>query len=512
MAEAVEGLQQPHLKLTKPIPSYKGQLWLGDPRNYATAITIDIERYPKVAVRKPPSASSYVHRESGTSQQQPDDSALDNVKPTYGYRVQDEAAEGGWRDVQRDDLAKGYEYGRTAVHISSADENITKMQTEMAYEILGFIPQERVERYIFIGQTHQIVAQKLNDKAAFALSSLIHALFEVGSVAIGRLVKKDSTEPQLTMLSPYIDEGIECLIENELPFTEDVRIYRFPPIDKIVTVSGKTLSSHRNLPSKDLMSAMSSYMDGMSLVNASTSEELFSIDNVYSPLLHTIEGAVKFRATHPNEPLPPKAPLLLEPSQVPADLQEQSQSTLERLIAAADVKKVPPRVKGRARYRDRDAEKPISGLDVDALLKKPSGTQNGSGTTVTVRIDSKNAIPEFKRLFYAGSNDEHIKEASKQMGEVVQDLVRTSLGESNYDRAIETLRVVRDELLEYEFAELYNEMVKTLKKKVAQKELGGDRRDFWYQVRLGGLGLIDRDACYGGVEPEEAQRFYRLKE
>lgn len=509
MAEAIEGLQQPYKKLTKPIPSYKGQLRLGDSEIYDTAITIDIERYPKVMIRKPPSASSYVYREGATSQQPTDDVALADVKNSSIYRVKDDDVDGGWRDVDRTDLAKGYEYGRTAVHISAADENVTKLETVMSYEILGFIPQEKVERYVFLGQTHMLVAQKLNDKAAYALSSLVRALFEVGSVAVGRFVKKDMAEPQLTMLSPYVDQDVECLIENDLPFAEDMRIYRFPPLDKIVTVSGKTLSSHRNLPSADLMSAMADYMDDMSLIHADTSEERFATDDVYSPLLHTIEGVVKHRAVHPDEPVPPKSAVLLEPSQVPQDLQEQSRHTLERLIKVADVKKVPPKVKGRVRYRDREADKPISGLDIDALLKKSASGENGSSAAITIRIDPKNAIPEFKRLFYSGNNEDHIKEATKQMGDIVQELVRTSMGESNYDQAIEMLRVVREELLGFEFIYEYNGMIKSLKQEVAKEELGGDRRDFWYKVRIGKLGLIDADD--GGVDKDEAQKFYRLK-
>ena len=81
----------------------------------------------------------------------------------------------------------------------------------------------------------------MNEKAVIALSSLIHALYELGSCAIARVVKKDMAEPLLKILSPEIKPDYECLIENELPFAEDVRSYRFPPLDKIVTVSGKAV-------------------------------------------------------------------------------------------------------------------------------------------------------------------------------------------------------------------------------------------------------------------------------
>ena len=512
MAEAIEGLQRPYLKSTKPVPSYKGQLRLGNPEDYDTAITIDIERYPKVMIRKPPSASSYVHRDDNASQtqQSTDEGDLASVRNDYSYSVLDEEMEGGSKFVSREDLAKGYEYGRTAVHISQNDENVTKLETFQSYEILGFIPQENVERYVFLGQTHMIVAQKLNDKAVFALSSLIHALFEVGSVAIARLVKKNMAEPQLTMLSPQIDSDIECLIENDLPFAEDLRIYRFPPVDKVITVSGKSLSTHRNLPSSDLMDTMSNYMDSMSLVNASTSEQRFPMEDVYSPLLHTIESAVKFRAVYPKKQIPAKPEILLEPSVPPQDIQASSKSELKRLVSAADVKKVPPKVKGRARYRDREADKPISGLDIDALLKKSSGPHDGNKSSTEIRIDPKNAIPDFKRfLEHSGEQNDKVGSVVTQMRVIVQDLIRTSFGESNYGQAIEMLHVLRYELGEYEFDEQYNDMIKTFKETLAQGDLGGDRKDFWYDFKQQKLGLLTAEGADDKIA-KEARDFYRL--
>ncbi|KAK5074008.1 ATP-dependent DNA helicase yku80 [Lithohypha guttulata] len=512
MDEAIEGLQRPFVKEVKPITSYKGQLRLGDPEKYDTAITIDIERYPKVMIRKPPSASSYVQRDAAPIQQQEDGAdPLTNVRAAYSYQIKDEDAPGGFRDVPREELAKGYEYGRTAVHISESDENITKLDTHQSYEILGFIPAENVERYMFLGVTNILVAQKLNDKAAYALSSLARALFEVGSVAVARFVKKDMAEPMLTCLSPLIDDTIECLVENDLPYAEDLRIYRFPPLDKVLTVSGKTLASHRNLPSDDTMEAMSDFIDNMSLINPDTKEELFAIEDVYSPLLHTIESAIKYRAVHPDGTLPPKSGILLEPSQPPKDLQAQSQKSLARLIKAADVKKVPPKVKGRARYRDRESDKPLSGLDVDALLKKPGADRSGPRKTIT--IDPQNAIPEFKRFFSAPDDDALVKEAVVQMGKIIEDKVRTSLGDSNYDLAIEMLGVVRQEMLELEFSELYNEMMHSLKGKIVKEELGGDRREFWWKVRVLKMGLIDSEQSENStVSKEDAAKFLRLRE
>ena len=98
-----------------------------------------------------------------------------------------------------------------------------------------------------------------------ALSSLIHALFELESYAVARLVPKPDKEPVIVLLAPSIEVDYECLLDVQLPFTEDVRAYKFPPLDKVVTVSGKEIKEHRNLPNEALQNAMSDYVDRMDL-------------------------------------------------------------------------------------------------------------------------------------------------------------------------------------------------------------------------------------------------------
>jgi Ku70/Ku80 beta-barrel domain len=198
-----------------------------------------------------------------------------------------------------------------------------------------------------IGTSNVLVAQKTNDKAVMALSSLIHALFELDSYAVARVVKKDGSDPLLTLLSPSVEQDYECLIENQLPFNEDVRSYRFPPIDKIVTVSGKVLTQHRHLPSKDLIQAMSDFVDRMDLSHFDRNEEsgageYMSLGDAFSPVLHRIEQAKRWRAVRPMEPIPPVPEVLLKYSQPPEQLQQDAQPALQRLLQAADVKKGKP--------------------------------------------------------------------------------------------------------------------------------------------------------------------------
>lgn len=110
-----------------------------------------------------------------------------------------------------------------------------------------------------------VIAQKTNSKAIMALSSFIHALVELESYAVARLVVKADKEPLIVLLAPSVEVDHECLLDIQLPFAEDVRSYRFPPLDKVITISGKEIKEHRNLPSDALTSAMSDYVDRMDL-------------------------------------------------------------------------------------------------------------------------------------------------------------------------------------------------------------------------------------------------------
>ena len=118
-----------------------------------------------------------------------------------------------------------------------------------------------------------IIPQKTDDKAYMALSSFVHALYETESFAVARLVTKDGSPPILLLLAPSIEPDYECLIDLEIPFAEDIRPYKFPPLNRIITVSGKVLTQHRNLPNEKLMKAMEAYVDQMDLSSFARDDE-----------------------------------------------------------------------------------------------------------------------------------------------------------------------------------------------------------------------------------------------
>jgi len=147
------------VKVTRPYSSYEGRLCLGDYNTYPdTALYIDVKRYFKTHQAKPVTASSFVTRSSvgngeasgQSSHTIPGDTEMTDapdlsaVKNEITYQINDPSGPGGKRDLDREDLAKGYLYGSTAVPINISEENVTKLETSRNFEIIGFIHSDKV--------------------------------------------------------------------------------------------------------------------------------------------------------------------------------------------------------------------------------------------------------------------------------------------------------------------------------------------------------------------------------
>ncbi|RDA92872.1 hypothetical protein CP533_2892 [Ophiocordyceps camponoti-saundersi (nom. inval.)] len=510
MAEAIDELDLPRVKAVKPYKTYDGTLTLGDPETLPCAVNIGVERYFATHLARPLAATTVVFKSDQATGTQ-STHTLDNdagegadfasVKQARAYKVNDPDAPGGKRDVEFESLARGYEYGRTAVYISESEHNITKLESQKSFSILGFIPSSKYEPFLSMGETCATFARQGDAKSELALSSLVWALDELESYAVARIVVKDGKDPLLVLMAPHIEPGLECLYDVPLPFAEDVRSYQFPPLDRVLTVSGQTLTNHRLLPSSELNEAMNDYVDAMDLSTYGTeggmgSAEYATIDETFNPSIHRINHAVRIRAVHPERSLPQVPPALLRYSAPPEDLVERVHSRIKALIEVAEVKKVPPKAKGR---RARESVKPISGLDVDALLSDKKKGQ----------VSRENAIPDFKQALVDYTSTDEVEDVAKQMGAIVRGLITDSFGDSRYAQAMECVSVMRKELSRLEEPDIYNTFMRELKKALLSGALGGDRREFWYMVRSSRLGLIDKDeAEASAVLPEQADESF----
>lgn len=153
IGEAIDELDAPRVKQTKPYKTYEGQLTLGDPATFPAAVNINVERFFKTHLARPLAASTVTGKpeDGGATQSthtmpgdEMDGVEFTAVRQMRAYKVNDPSAPGGKRDVEFDGLAKGYQYGRTAVPISESEHNITKLETVKSFSIVGFVDADKV--------------------------------------------------------------------------------------------------------------------------------------------------------------------------------------------------------------------------------------------------------------------------------------------------------------------------------------------------------------------------------
>lgn len=153
---------------------------------------------------------------------------------------------------------------------------------------------------------------------------------------------------------------------------------------------------------------------------------------------------------------------------------------------------VPPKVKGK-RGR-QEVVKPLSGLDIESLLVKHKPKN----------ISKENAIPEFRQILASADADEIVFNAVNEMAEIVRGFLQF-MGDAEYQRAQENIKVMREEMIDLEFPDKYNDFIRDLKQRIVKNEFG-NRREFWQSLKHEKLGLIDVNTHPDAeVSPEEAK-------
>lgn len=223
--------------------------------------------------------------------------------------------------------------------------------------------------------------------------------------------------------------------------------------------------------------------------------------------------------------------ILKKYSEPPEMLIKQARPQIDTLKKVADLKKgillyclmiedthtdtstVPP--KAQSKFK-RGAANPESGRTVEAVIDplemiRAGEEEQARSKQGKPKIDKDNSIPKFKQLMRRleeVDDDKGIEEATKAMGDVVRSLIKESMGDKNYDRAIENIGVLREACIGFEVPDLYNNFLRDLKKKIFSDALGTGRKEMWGKLRLTGkLGLITKiESEVSSITEDEAKQ------
>jgi ATP-dependent DNA helicase 2 subunit 2 len=140
MAEAITFMANPQVKEVRSVSSYRGVLTIRSPNLFPdNAISIDVERYPRTKRLAPSSASKYVPPPAQGAPLGGIQGGSVALQRTYKSKNGEEDVE-----VSKEDLEKGYSYGRKVLHSSDADVGYLNFETTADFGILEFVEQAGV--------------------------------------------------------------------------------------------------------------------------------------------------------------------------------------------------------------------------------------------------------------------------------------------------------------------------------------------------------------------------------
>ena len=121
-----------------------------------------------------------------------------------------------------------------------------------------------------MGEVRFVWPDLTSPKAQIQFSSLVEGMALREMVAIVRWVLKDRAEPVIGLCVPDMDypgddKRLDYMFWIQLPFAEDEHNFWFPSLTQYKTSSGKTITEHPLLPTKDQCELMDELVQGMDL-------------------------------------------------------------------------------------------------------------------------------------------------------------------------------------------------------------------------------------------------------
>lgn len=411
------------------------------------------------------------------------------------YHLTDDAE----TEIEKSDVIDGHRYGSTLVPFSKDDKETMKYKTTKCFTLLCFVSADNVPCHMLMGDGTSIcVAEKGDEPAAVALSALINAMYELNCVAIVRRVYAANAQVHVGCLKPYIKTDYECLIYNELPFSEDMRQFTF---GSLPLSEDNTAARQKLAPTTEQLSLVDQLIDSMDLASAIKDEDGEAVETLkpkltFNPYLQRLYQCLQHRALNPDEPLPALSDVIAGSMKVPEAVEVQCQATVDKMKDKFKLELV-------AKEKNDDTGENIFkfGENEDKPIEKKAKTENdddlkgGLVNLIKVKeVGTVSPVEDFMQLI--NQKDEDLFEKACQMMEkrIIQ-LVTDSFGSQSYPKAMDCLKALREAAVKNFEPNMFNAFMTELKEQLIKV----CRRDFWDTIVHEKLTLISK------VESEESK-------
>ncbi|KDR13452.1 X-ray repair cross-complementing protein 5 [Zootermopsis nevadensis] len=402
--------------------------------------------------------------------------------------------------IDRDDVIEGFSFGTTLVPFSDVDKAMMSYNSgDKCFSVLGFTKLRNVPRHLFMGRgILYITAQRGDSSAEVALSSLIHALDEEKLVAIARKVYRINTKPVLGALFPRIASEYECLVFIELPYSEDMREFVFPPI-----------VSDTNKPTKEQLDSVDALIDIMDLQAVKNEygevSEAFKSKSVVNPYHQHVYHSLAYRAMNPDAEIPPVNDYVINLLKSPHENKASYKVAVEEIKKQFQLNEVKSKMnhKSAAEVFKKNAKDESDEAPSNVDLKDVTMASLVEATVV--EVGTVRPIQDFKALLERG---EDFNKVCSQMQKVILNLVIYSFGADNFVKAEMALQTLRETCI-IKDPSLYNDWVVQFRDSLFER----DKRAFWDILVKAKLGLISsQESAESSVTDDDARKFLEYEE
>eukprot|EP01065_Artemidia_motanka_P052147 TRINITY_DN9341_c0_g2_i1.p1 TRINITY_DN9341_c0_g2~~TRINITY_DN9341_c0_g2_i1.p1 ORF type:complete len:779 (+),score=293.22 TRINITY_DN9341_c0_g2_i1:73-2409(+) len=455
-------------------------------------------------------------------------------------------------EVEEKDRCRAYSYGQTSVPFSEIDEEWLKFGSGggRSMQVLCFVPSGSIPRHWLLSPTYCLVTPPHDTAAAEALRALLYTLYETDDAMVLRLVRSDKAQPVVCVARAHIKPSRECLLLSELPFAEDVRGWEFP------SLSGPNA---KDVP-KETQKAAEDLVLGMDLMTALDGEEAVKPRETFNPVLQNFHQAVRKRLLHPGAALPAlddrarrTSCLWAREDNVLSGFFGRHEAAVEHFRSSAKVH-LREEKKGESSWktfwyehgkkRKADPLEPGPGPSPGGLRSpkraRPDryfhGSQGGYSTTPGGSLGTSGGVTsgmpgtdgdlldvlqrpkasqvgtvcpvqDFKEML--GRRDaDYVPKALDGLAKVTKQLVRESIGDQMYSKAMGCVVALRVGCVRENDAAFFNDFIRSFKEELVAL----DRKNFWTEhIVAQGITLVtDSEVDAGGAKlptVEEAKRF-----
>ncbi|CAD8123928.1 unnamed protein product [Paramecium sonneborni] len=405
--------------------------------------------------------------------------------------------------IERENIIKGYQYGRSLIPVDSIMEDKMKYQCSRTFQLLGFVERSQIPRHYFISNVDMVVAVD-SEQSKKCLSALIIALIATKKVAIARFVGREKGSPKMVVLLPHKSKSYQCFWMITLPTSEDIRHFQFSALRK-------------STPNQQI--AVASLIDKMDLETipnqSGEPEELLKMKYVANPTRQYFQQVVMHKAITRTDVIPPISPLILEYLHPESRIYNYAQDAIKRVKNAFkfkvnEIKKPQDKKVFWKQLFDEQTTQQVQqqieeevveiNREEEEMVNMFAKQKLGFKDDIIQEIGSVDPISDFKKMITEKRVDQ-VDSALQQMQKVIIGLVDQSVKGSFFPKALECLKEMRKACISEDEVPVFNKFLFVLKDKYNQQV-------FWAQIVQQGITLISNiENQKSSVTADEAQDF-----